>query len=114
MEKSALLQYKPGNGDEGWCLVSLYLQDGKIGIHYKCLREKSNEELALTEMRSVEDLYANFRLPFSQLKGNECRKVIEGWPIVVSYSPAGHPNVKVQRAQYAIRHLSMQEQEKFL
>ena len=91
MEKSVLLEYKPGSGDEGWCLVSVYLEAGKVlRIHYECLPEKSDEELALTEMRSVEDLYANFRLPFSQLKVNECRKLIEGWPIVVTYSPAEH------------------------
>ena len=48
MGKSAPLQYNHGNGDKGWYLVSLYLQDGKIGIHYECFLEKSNEELALT------------------------------------------------------------------
>ena len=65
MGKSAPLQYNPGNGDKGWCLVSLYLKYGKIGIHYECLPEKSDEELALTNMRSIEYLYANFHLPFS-------------------------------------------------
>lgn len=105
MEKSVLLEYKPASGDEGWCLVSVYLEAGKVlRIHYECLPEKSDEELALTEMRSVEDLYANFRLPFSQLKDNECRKLIEGWPIVVSYSPAqvhdGGPGGPVQDTGY--------------
>ena len=102
MEKSVLLEYKPGSGDEGWCLVSVYLEAGKVlRIHYECLPEKSDEELALTEMRSVEDLYANFRLPFSQLKVNECRKLIEGWLIVVSYSPAQvHDGGPVQDTGY--------------
>jgi hypothetical protein len=89
-EKSVLLHYKPGNGDEGWYLVSVYLEGAKLGIHYECLPEKSDEELALTELRTVEDLYANFRLPPTQLKDKECGKLIAGWPLVVSYSPAEH------------------------
>lgn len=47
---NALLDYMPGNGDEGWYTVSISLQDSKLMVHYEILQEKRDEEIHLAKL----------------------------------------------------------------
>lgn len=91
IENSGFLEYKPGNGHDGWYIVSISLRDGKLMIHYQKPTEKRDEELDLAELKTAEDLYAKFRRLSTQLKDKECEKVMPMWPVLVAYSaPADH------------------------
>ena len=82
---SGVVEYKPGNGDDGWHLVSVTLRDGMLGIHYQRSPDNRSDTLDLTSLKSPVELYSKFRHPSTAIK--HCRELVAERQVVTVACP---------------------------
>lgn len=81
------LEFRPGNGDDSWYFVSLWLQYGKLIVRHEGCSDKRGKELEVADVKNGKELYDKFRPPSRRLEDENCQEVNPGCKVCVSCYP---------------------------
>jgi hypothetical protein len=81
------LEFQPGNGDDSWYYVSVWLQYGKLIVHYEGFLDKCDKKLEVADVKIRKELYEKL-CPSSRWLEDENRHIVSpGCIVCVSCYP---------------------------